>query len=50
MENVYREVHFEKYCKICKHEDKRDYEEPCDECLQNPVNRHSRKPVKFEEK
>lgn len=45
-----KEVRFDIYCKTCKHKDKKKHEEPCDECLEHPVNVHSRKPVKYEEK
>lgn len=44
-------VEFEKYCKICKHEKVKDHDEPCNECLDNPVNYSgSRKPMNWEEK
>ena len=46
----YKEVYFHEYCKKCLLEKKKDHEEPCNECLDNPVNMHSHKPVKFEEK
>ena len=46
----YKEVYFDWYCKNCKHEKLKDNEEPCNECLDNPVKLHSHKPVKFEEK
>lgn len=44
-----KEVRFDKYCHKCKHEKLDDIDEPCYECLKNPVNLHSRVPVKFEE-
>lgn len=50
MENDYKIVEFEKYCSKCKHKDVKEEDKPCDECLNNPVNFHSHKPVKFEEK
>lgn len=43
-------VDFHKYCPTCKHTAKSGYEEPCDECLKEPVNLFSHKPVKFEER
>ena len=46
----YKEVYFDKYCKTCKHTKKTDIEEPCDECLDNPINLYSHKPVKWEAK
>lgn len=45
----YREVRFDEYCKKCTHSEKREDEDPCWECLENPVNEHSRKPVYFKE-
>lgn len=45
-----KEVYFHEYCKSCKHEALEGIEEPCNECLDNPVNLHSHKPVKYEEK
>nr|DAQ19147.1 MAG TPA: Reverse gyrase zinc finger [Caudoviricetes sp.] len=50
MENDYKEVYFDLYCKNCKHKKVRERDEPCAECLDNPVNLYSRKPVKYEQK
>ena len=41
-------VEFDKYCKDCKYWTKKDSEEPCNECLSNPVNSNSKKPINFE--
>ena len=46
----YFEVDFEKFCKKCKHEKKKETEQPCHDCLENPMNLHSRKPTRWEEK
>lgn len=46
----YREVDFNKYCKTCKHEDISEAEDPCNECLDEPYNEYTDKPVKWEEK
>lgn len=43
-------VDFKKYCKICKHEHAKETEDPCNECLENPTNLYSQKPVKWEAK
>lgn len=43
-------VEFDKYCKNCKYFNKAEEEEPCCECLNNPVNEDSHKPLYFEEK
>lgn len=45
-----KEVYFDQYCKTCKHKEKKDNEEPCDECLDNPINLYSHKPVNYKEK
>ena len=45
-----REVNYEKYCDICKHADCPEHEDPCFECLDNPLNYYTEKPVKWEEK
>lgn len=38
------------YCKTCKHMDCKDYLDPCHECLNNPTNVNSQRPVNYEEK
>lgn len=45
-----KEVYFDKYCYKCKHSDKKENEEPCDDCLEEPFMVNSHKPSKFEEK
>lgn len=50
MEDLYKEVYFGEYCNKCKHEKLGEEEDPCRECLEEPVNLYSHKPVKFEEK
>lgn len=49
-DEVYKEVYFHEYCKTCKNLMLDENEEPCNECLDNPVNLYSHKPVKYEEK
>lgn len=49
MDEPYKEVYFDQYCKTCKHKDVSDVEDPCDECLSNPINLNSHKPVNWEE-
>lgn len=49
MEDVYKEVYFGEYCKTCKHCNRKEDEKPCDECLAEPVNVYSHKPVRWEE-
>lgn len=48
MEIVEKFVEFDQYCKRCKHEQLPESEDPCFECLANPVNVYSHKPVNFE--
>ena len=44
-------VDYKTYCKKCKFKNCKDQdgEEPCNECLNNPVNLNSKKPIKYEE-
>lgn len=42
-------VEFGKYCHKCKYSDLDESEDPCWDCLDEPVNVNSHKPVKFEE-
>lgn len=49
-ERGYKEVDYEKYCKLCEHKDTKEFEDPCNECLDNPTNLYSRKPIKYKEK
>lgn len=46
----YKEVHFGEYCSKCKHEEVKESEDPCFDCLNEPVNLNSHKPVKYEER
>ena len=49
MEQLYREVEFNKYCETCKHKKKSEPDSPCDECLAEPTNLYTSKPVRWEE-
>lgn len=42
-------VRFDIWCPICKHFDKLEEEIPCCECLNEPGNIDTHKPVKFAE-
>lgn len=48
MEYPEKFVEFDKFCETCKYKDIKQDEEPCNECLENPVNEHSIKPIKYE--
>lgn len=51
MEGDFKFVEFEKYCKNCIHyeEDESDPKCKCYECLDEPVNVDSHKPINFEQ-
>lgn len=46
----YKEVYFNKYCKKCKHDKLKDNDEPCSECMSEPINLQTHRPVRYEEK
>lgn len=48
--NNTKEVYFLDYCPKCKHYQKLDYEDPCNDCLAQPFMMDSHKPMNFEEK
>ncbi len=50
MEDHTKEVRFDEYCKKCEHFEKFDWEDPCNDCLNEPSNINSHKPVFFKEK
>lgn len=49
MELTNKFVEFDKYCHRCKHKDVKETDDPCNECLTEPVNEYSHKPVRFED-
>ncbi len=49
MNDTYKEVYFDQYCKTCKYNLSKEDEDPCYECLENPTNLYSHKPVNYEE-
>ena len=50
MEYEYKEVYFDQYCKTCRFWNSDVAEDPCHECLNNPVNLYSHKPTGWKEK
>lgn len=50
--NEEKEVDYETYCAKCvyKDDDPSNENSPCDECLDNPTNMYSKKPVMFKDK
>ena len=49
-EGDFKIVHFDEYCKTCKNQNEPETNEKCRECLEEPVNVDSHKPIKWEEK
>ena len=49
MENIYKEVDFETYCKTCEYKDLKEKFDPCNDCLAEPMNANSDKPVYWKE-
>lgn len=43
-------VNFDIWCKKCEHYNVVDWDYPCDECMENPTNEDSRRPVYFKDK
>lgn len=50
MEDNYKEVFFGWYCDTCENKKKKEDESPCCECLSEPGNVDSHKPVYYKEK
>lgn len=50
MEDNMKEVYFGEYCKSCVHKDTAEKDEPCFECLAEPGNVDSHKPVRYVKK
>lgn len=47
IEEDHKEVYFGEYCQTCKHKDIVETEDPCNECLEYPVNLYSHRPVNW---
>lgn len=47
-EIVTKEVYFNQYCPTCKHFKLKCSDDPCNDCLNNPSNNYSHKPVNWE--
>lgn len=47
MENNEKIVYYRVWCPRCKHRTLSEAQEPCHECMNNPVNINSHKPVNF---
>ena len=49
MEYDYKEVYYDQYCSRCLHRELEEDDEPCRDCLDEPVNVYSHTPVYWEE-
>ncbi len=49
MESKTKEVRFDLYCKTCKDYKLEESQDPCNECLNEPSNEDSHKPVNWRE-
>ena len=45
-----KEVYVDKYCKLCEAKDVIETEEPCNTCLESPINTNCHRPVMWKEK
>ena len=43
--NDEKEVYFDQYCKSCKHRGLKESKDPCNDCLAEPSNTNSHKPM-----
>lgn len=50
MNQDYKEVRFDIYCKKCTYEKNKGHEGPCNECLEYGMNVGSERPVNYKEK
>ena len=50
IENNQRIVCYDIWCQKCLCKDIKENDEPCEECLDNPTNENTERPIKFKEK
>ena len=50
IENSYKDVNFKHYCAECKYSELKEFEDPCNDCLENGVRNGTEKPLYFEKK
>lgn len=48
-DNDYKEVRFDKYCETCENKNLSETSDICDECLSNPTNLNSEKPINWKQ-
>ena len=44
------EVRFDQYCHLCKYEDTKEIQDPCNDCLDEPARFDSERPLYYEVK
>lgn len=49
MDQVEREVRFDIYCPKCKYKKTPEVMDPCNECLDYPMNINTEKPIHYQE-
>lgn len=49
MESTIKIVDFNEYCKKCKYKNLDEFMDPCNECLNNPVNINSKRPINYKD-
>lgn len=48
--NEKKEVYFDQYCKSCKYHGLEESKDPCNDCLAEPSNTNSHKPMNYEKR
>ena len=48
MTDNYKIVEYHNWCKTCKYKDIQENEDPCFDCMWEPVNLSTKKPIKYE--
>lgn len=49
MDEHWKEVYFDEYCKTCRYKDISEDDDPCFECLDTPARVNSHKPLNYSE-
>lgn len=49
MENTDKEVRFDIYCQTCHNKNTPETEDPCNDCLAEPINQGTKKPIFWSE-
>ncbi len=43
-------VRYDLWCDKCQHKTIKENDEPCEECLDHPINENTERPINFKEK